>query len=120
VASGRELDPSDGWAGFTVADWVDQHTEHRGQTAADDAQAALIGVPCWVQIFGVFRTHGGRIAEQNLARSPVSGSVRRSFTRGGLTSTAPAAVSTSRGRCEPLRTTSRRPRSSHSPPNRAI
>jgi hypothetical protein len=48
-------------------------------------------------IFGVFRHQGGRIAEVNLARSPVSGSTRRSLTRGAVTSTAPALVSTSRG-----------------------
>ena len=41
-------------------------------------------------IFGVLRHHGGRIAEENLARSPVSGSTRRSLTRGARTSTAPA------------------------------
>src|SRR6185436_18304370 len=41
-------------------------------------------------IFGVLRHHGGRIAEANRARSPVSGSVRRSLTRGATTSTAPA------------------------------
>jgi hypothetical protein len=63
-------------------------------------------------IFGVRRHHGGRIAEENRRRCPVSGSVRRSLTRGATTSTAPAAVITSRGRCEPLRTTIRRPASS--------
>jgi len=47
-------------------------------------------------IFGVLRHHGGRIAEENRTRCPVSGSVRRSLTRGALTSTAPALVSTSR------------------------
>jgi hypothetical protein len=46
---------------------------------------------------GILRHHGGRIAEANLARSPVCGSRRRSLTRGTLTSTAPALVSTSRG-----------------------
>jgi hypothetical protein len=48
-------------------------------------------------IFGVLRHQGGRIAEENLHRSPVSGSVRRSLTRGATTPTAPAEVSTSRG-----------------------
>ena len=48
-------------------------------------------------IFGVLRHHGGRIAEENRARWPVSGSMRRSLTRGATTSTAPAEVSTSRG-----------------------
>jgi hypothetical protein len=33
-------------------------------------------------IFGVFRAPGGTIAEENRFRSPVSGSVRLSFTRG--------------------------------------
>ena len=33
-------------------------------------------------IFGVLRHQGGRIAEENRARSPVSGSVRRSFDPG--------------------------------------
>ena len=33
-------------------------------------------------IFGVFRAHGGKIAEENRCRSPVSGSVRLSLTRG--------------------------------------
>jgi hypothetical protein len=45
-------------------------------------------------IFGVLRHHGGKIAEENLARCPVSGSTRRSLTRGAVTSTAPAEVST--------------------------
>jgi hypothetical protein len=48
-------------------------------------------------IFGVFRAHGGRIAEENRRRSPVSGSVRLSLTRGAVTSTAPALVTTWRG-----------------------
>ena len=48
-------------------------------------------------IFGVFRAHGGKIAEENRCRSPVPGSVRLSLTRGTVTSTAPALVSTSRG-----------------------
>jgi hypothetical protein len=60
------------------------------------------------------RAHGGKIAEENRFRSPVSGSVRLSLTRGAVTSTAPALVSTSRGWCDPLRTTSRRPFSSRS------
>jgi hypothetical protein len=47
-------------------------------------------------IFGVLRAHGGKIAELNRCRSPVSGSVRLSLTRGTVTSTAPALVSTSR------------------------
>ena len=48
-------------------------------------------------IFGVLRHQGGRIAEENFARSPVSGSMRRSLTRGATTPTAPALVRTSRG-----------------------
>jgi hypothetical protein len=48
-------------------------------------------------IFGVLRTQGGRIAEENRLRSPVSGSTRLSFTHGAVTSTAPAEVCTSRG-----------------------
>jgi hypothetical protein len=36
------------------------------------------------------------MAQENRFRSPVSGSVRLSFTRGTVTSTAPALVSTSR------------------------
>ena len=48
-------------------------------------------------IFGVLRAHGGKIAEENRFRSPVSGSVRLSLTRGTVTSIAPALVSTSRG-----------------------
>ncbi len=47
-------------------------------------------------IFGVFRTHGGKIADENRIRSPVAGSARLSLTRGTVTSTAPALVSTSR------------------------
>jgi hypothetical protein len=47
-------------------------------------------------IFGVFRAHGGKIAEENRFRSPVAGSARLSLTRGTVTSTAPALVSTSR------------------------
>ena len=46
-------------------------------------------------IFGVLRAHGGKIAEENRFRSPVAGSVRLSFTRGAVTLTAPALVSTS-------------------------
>jgi hypothetical protein len=48
-------------------------------------------------IFGVFRAHGGKIAEANRFRSPVAWSVRLSLTRGAVTSTAPALVSTTRG-----------------------
>jgi hypothetical protein len=48
-------------------------------------------------IFGVLRHQGGRIAELNRIRCPVSGSIRRSLTRGAATSTAPAEVSISRG-----------------------
>jgi len=66
-------------------------------------------------IFGVLRHPGGRIAEENFWRSPVSGSVRRSLTRGTVTCTAPALVGTSRGWWLPLRTTRRRPFSSRSP-----
>jgi hypothetical protein len=64
---------------------------------------SLVDSPCRYSsgntslIFGVLRHHGGRIAEENLARSPVSGSTRRSLTRGATTSTAPALVRTSRG-----------------------
>jgi hypothetical protein len=47
-------------------------------------------------IFGVFRAHAGKIAELNRFRSPVTGSARLSLTRGAITSTAPALVSTSR------------------------
>jgi hypothetical protein len=43
------------------------------------------------------RHHGGKIAEQNRIRSPVAASVRLSLTRGAVTSTTPALVSTSRG-----------------------
>jgi hypothetical protein len=48
-------------------------------------------------IFGVFLAHGGKIAEENRFRSPVTGSARLSLTRGTVTCTAPALVSTSRG-----------------------
>ena len=48
-------------------------------------------------IFGVLRAHGGKIAEEKRSRSPVAGSVRLSLTRGTVTSTAPALVSTSLG-----------------------
>jgi len=41
--------------------------------------------------------HGGKIVEENRFRSPVTGSVRLSLTRGTVTSTAPALVSISRG-----------------------
>ena len=47
--------------------------------------------------FGVLRAHGGTIAEENRFRSPVSGSVRLSLTRGTVTSIAPALVKISRG-----------------------
>ena len=46
--------------------------------------------------FGVLRAHGGKIAEENRCRPPVAASVRLSLTRGTVTSTAPALVSTSR------------------------
>ena len=45
----------------------------------------------------VLRAHGGKIADENRCRSPVTGSVRLWLTRGAVTSTAPALVSTSRG-----------------------
>jgi hypothetical protein len=47
-------------------------------------------------IRGDFRVHAGRIAEENRCRSPVAASTRMSLTRGAVTVTAPAAVSTSR------------------------
>jgi len=65
----------------------------------------------------VLRAHGGRIAELNRFRSPVSGSVRLSSTRGAVTSTAPALVSTVRSPAVPLRTTIRRPLPSRTPAN---
>jgi hypothetical protein len=65
----------------------------------------------------VLRAHGGKIAELNRIRSPVSGSARLSFTRGAETSTAPAPVSTVRGSAVPLRTTIRRPFSSRTSAN---
>src|SRR3974377_1835445 len=58
---------------------------------------------------GVLRAHGGRIAELNRIRSPVSGSARLSFTRGAVTSTAPALVSTVRVPAVRLRTHRRGP-----------
>jgi hypothetical protein len=58
--------------------------------------------------------HDGRITDRNRIRSPLTGSVRRSSTRGARTEIAPAAVVTSRWRAWPLRTTSRRPCSSRS------
>jgi len=46
----------------------------------------------WVDL----RAQAGRIADENLLRWPVSGSMRLSLTRGAFTVTAPAAVITSR------------------------
>ena len=69
---------------------------------------------------GVLRAHGGSSAEENRTRSPVAGSVRLSLTRGAVTSTAPALVSTVRGSAAPLRTTRRRPFSSRTPANWSI
>jgi hypothetical protein len=43
-----------------------------------------------------FRDHAGRIFEENRCRVPVSGSSRLSFTRGAVTDTGPAPVTTSR------------------------
>src|SRR5271165_2473278 len=54
---------------------------------------------------GVLRAHGGKIAEENRIRPPAAGSVRLSLTRGAVTSTAPALVTTVRGTAVPLRTT---------------
>jgi hypothetical protein len=68
-------------------------------------------------ICGLLRAHGGKIAELNRIRLPVSGSARLSFTRGAVTSTAPALVSTVRGWAVPLRTTIRRPSSSRTSAN---
>ena len=63
---------------------------------------------------GDFRAQAGKIAELNWTRSPVASSMRLSLTRGARTGTAPAAVITSLGACQPLRTTSRRPSGSSS------
>src|SRR6266571_8646445 len=52
--------------------------------------------------WGVLPAHGGKIAEENRARPPAAGSVRLSFTRGAVTSTAPALVSTVRASAVPL------------------
>jgi hypothetical protein len=46
--------------------------------------------------FGDFLDQAGRIAEENRFRSPVASSTRLSLTRGCRTTTAPAAVVTSR------------------------
>ena len=46
--------------------------------------------------FGDFRDHAGRIFDENRCRSLVSGFIRLSFTRGAVTVTAPAPVTTSR------------------------
>jgi hypothetical protein len=62
--------------------------------------------------FGDLRDQAGRIDEANRFRSPVTGSTRLSSTCGWRTCTAPAAVTTSRELWWPLRSTSRRPRSS--------
>lgn len=59
----------------------------------------------------------GQDLEENRLRSPVSSSTRRSLTRGAVTSTAPAAVVTVRGRWWPLRTTGRCPCPSRSAAN---
>ena len=45
---------------------------------------------------GDFRDHAGRIFDENRCRSPVSASTRWSFTRGAVTVTAPAPVTTAR------------------------
>ncbi len=66
---------------------------------------------------GVLRAHGGKTAEENRIRCPLSGSVRLSLTRGAVTSTAPALVSTVRGSAVPVRTTRRRPFSSRTSAN---
>ncbi len=66
---------------------------------------------------GVLRAHGGKIAEENRIRCPLPGSVRLSLTRGAVTFTAPALVSTVRGSAVPLRTTIRRPSSSRTSAN---
>lgn len=59
--------------------------------------------------FGLLRAHRGTIELRNFALAPVSGSTRRSSTRGARTSTAPAEVVIVRDRACPLRTTNRRP-----------
>jgi hypothetical protein len=46
---------------------------------------------------GVLPAHGGKIAGKNRIASPVCAPARLSFTRGTVTSTAPALVRTSRG-----------------------
>jgi hypothetical protein len=63
---------------------------------------------------GERRHHRGRIWLWNCCRWPVSGSTRRSLTRGRTTSTWPAPVATWRAGAWPLRRTSRWPRSSTS------
>ena len=40
--------------------------------------------------FGLLRHHGGRITDRNRTRSPLTGSTRRSSTRGARTATAPS------------------------------
>src|SRR5918995_7532571 len=47
---------------------------------------------------GLLRHHGGSSTERNRFRWPVTGSTRRSLTRGAWTATAPAAVRISRWR----------------------
>src|SRR6266571_2571161 len=64
--------------------------------------------------FGERRAYGGRIIDWKRSRCPVASSIRRSFTRGARTGTAPATVVTSRSRATPLRVTRARPRLSRS------
>jgi hypothetical protein len=52
------------------------------------------------------RAYGGRIAEENRRRSPVTSSTRLPLARAAVTSIAPALVMTVHGAQSPLRTTS--------------
>jgi hypothetical protein len=56
---------------------------------------------------GLLRHQGGRIALVKLAFSPVTGSSRRSSTRGAATGIGPAPVAMVRSRAWPLRRTNR-------------
>jgi len=69
----------------------------RAGTKSPDDSPCRYGSGSTSVIFGVFPAHGGKIVEENRFRSPVTGSVRLSLTRGTVTSTAPALVSISRG-----------------------
>jgi hypothetical protein len=86
---------------------VPKNPSRAGANSPDDIPCKYINGNTSTTL-GDVRHHGGTIEDLNCIRPPLTGSTRRSFTRGASISIAPAAVLISLGSARPLRTARRR------------